>query len=205
MAVSDAAYRLKLLQRISNKRDTEEAFVRFVDDFQDKIVSKRLILGESIVDTSQPSLIKVTKACLSSTNEEALKELYRFELGPISNSLNILSSCEKEKLILQEQISQIENTISTTLVDIDRLKRELQEAKTYPKEKVESMAKECQSLPSNSQLQAEKESIKIEIKKLEEEKLKLKDAVEKRKQSITRLAQVLEQVREEASATKLDS
>ena len=190
-----------LLEMVSGRRDR---FGAFVEEFEQNIVNKRLRWEESIVDTSQASLSKVSKQILASLEDDskrplASKELARFEMGPIHSCSTVIETCFRETVICKQQLSNAESEREATLGEIDKLKQEVELARTLPKDEVERLAKECNKLPSKRQTDLTIQLVQEEMTKLTAEREKLRKILQSRKEKLVTVAQALEEYRQHAT------
>jgi len=201
MAQTDQLRR-SLLAATSGRRDGTPGFVQFADEFEQNVVNKRLRIGESVVDTAQPSLVKVARAVMSSGNDDskrqaAVREIVRYEVGPLRTNSAIIETCERETKLYNEQLTDLEAKRQATLRDIERLKTEVADAKTYPRDEVEKLAKACNKLPTKAQHDQTVQNTRAEIARLKQQREKLRLVLDARKIKLGQLAQVLEEFREE--------
>jgi len=199
------SFRRQLLAKSSGRREGTQALNELNEEFEQQVVNKRLRIGESVVDVTQPSLLKVAKTVIAaikdvSKRDAAANELIRFEVGPFQTCKAVIASCERETVISNNQLADLEKDRETTLVDIQRLKVHLVEAKTFPRAEVEKLAKECNTLPSKAQTEESIKIVKLELSRLGSESERLQALIEKRKSGVLKLAKALEELREDSHA-----
>lgn len=126
---------------------------KFAEEFQQEVVNKRLRWEESVVDATQPSLARTAKAIIAATKDDstrdaAVRELVRFELGPLASCSTVIETCVRETEIYTQQMARAKTEREAALKEVARLRQDIESAKSLSKTEIEKWAKECERLAS---------------------------------------------------------
>ncbi|KAH9257957.1 hypothetical protein BASA81_003976 [Batrachochytrium salamandrivorans] len=136
---------------------------------------KRLRVGESTVDPNQVSIGGVAARLFEASKPGsdggggddgakalAIKELKRFQLGPVRTCRAVLAMCGREEEELLRWKLLLTSETETANLKKHQLESQVAKAKLLPKQEVELLANECELIPIQRKLleeQAHKHSM----------------------------------------------